>query len=126
MMAAMYEEGTSAGDREVNDLHGKPRNLREFRRRAHVVLLWDPSAGAVELAAWLERRQAESQRWTWLQAEAVVPAAPPAGLAPGTYLISRWGKVIAIYPAGPWDMDRIERDLLTFEAQDCCDLSKAP
>lgn len=122
----MYEEGTSTGDREVTDLSGRPRDLREFRRRAHVVLLWDPTAGAAELAAWKQRRAEESQRWTWLQAETVVPTAAPKDLAPGTYLISRWGKVIAIHPPGPWDMERIEKDLLTFEAQDCCDLSKAP
>jgi hypothetical protein len=125
-MPPMFEEGASTGDREVIDLRGKARNLREFRRRSHVVLLWDPAAGAAELAAWRERRQAESQRWTWLQSEAVVPAAPPPGLAPGTYLISRWGRVIAIHPPGARDLDRIERDLLTFEAQDCCDLSKSP
>ena len=125
-MAAMFEEGTSTGDRAVTDLFGKPRDLREFRRRAHVVLLWDPAAGAAELAAWKQRRTEESQRWTWLQAETVVPAATPGDLAPGTYLISRWGKVLAIHPPGAWDMERIEKDLLTFEAQDCCDLSKAP
>ena len=125
-MDAMLEEGSIAGDRAVTDLQGKSRDLRQFRRRSHVVLLWDPTAGADERAAWRERRKAESQRWTWLQAEAVVPAVPPAGVAPGTYLISRWGRVIAIHPPGPWDMDRIERDLLTFEAQDCCDLSQAP
>jgi hypothetical protein len=125
-MASMLTVGAPAGDREVTDLFGKPRTLREFRRRAHVVLLWDPRAGAAELAAWRERRSAESQHWTWLQAETVVPAAPPQDLAPGTYLISRWGNVIAIHPPGPWDLDRVDRDLLTFEAQDCCDLSKAP
>lgn len=125
-MAPMLEEGTSAGDREVVDLSDRPRTLREFRRRAHVVLLWDPTAGEAELAAWKKRRAEESQMWTWLQAETVVPAAAPKDLAPGTYLISRWGRVIAIHPPGPWDMPRIEKDLLTFEAQDCCDLSKAP
>jgi hypothetical protein len=125
-MARMFEEGTSTGDRAVHDLSGKPRDLREFRRRAHVVLVWDPSAGAPEIASWKERRKSESQRWTWLQAEVVVPAPAPRELKPGTYLISRWGKVIAVHPPGPWDMERIEKDLLTFEAQDCCDLSKAP
>ena len=125
-MAAVLEEGTSAGDLEVIDLSGRPRTLREFRRRAHVVLLWDPAAGEAELAAWRARRAAESQQWTWLQAETVVPAVRPQDLAPGTYLISRWGRVIAVHPPGPWDMPRVERDLLTFEAQDCCDLSKAP
>jgi hypothetical protein len=113
--------GSSAGDREVRDLLGTPRTLREFRRRAHVLLLWDPSAGDAEAASWRERRKTESQRWTWLQAETVVPAARPQDLAPGNYLISRWGKVIAVHPPGAWDMDRVEFDLLTFEAQDSCD-----
>jgi hypothetical protein len=118
--------GEKTGDLPVVPLHGSTGDLRDFRRRSHVVLLWDPSAGATELAAWKERRRAESQRWTWLQAEAAVPAAPPKDVPPGIYLISRWGKVLAVYPPGPWDMERIERDLLTFEAQDCCDLSQAP
>jgi hypothetical protein len=118
--------GEKTGDLPVIPLHGSTRDLRDFRRRSHVVLLWDPSAGEAELGAWKERRKAESQRWTWLQAEAVVPAAPPTDAPPGTYLISRWGKVLAVHPPGPWDMERIERDLLTFEAQDCCDLSQAP
>ena len=122
----MLKEGEKTGDLAVTDLEGRARDLRDFRRRSHVVLLWDPAAGEAERRAWSERRKAESQRWTWLQAETVVPAAPPKDAAPGTYLISRWGQVIAVHPPGPWDLDRIERDLLTFEAQDCCDLSQAP
>lgn len=125
-MRSMLEEGASVGDRDVVDLHGRPRTLREFRRRTHVVLLWDPGARPNVRAEWRERRVAESQRWTWLQAEAVIPILPIEGAAPGTYLISRWGRVIAVHPPGPWDMERIERELLTFEAQDCCDLSQAP
>ena len=116
----MLVEGATPPDLDVLDLQGRPRKLHSFRRRSHVVLLWDPAAGDAERAAWRERRAVESQQWTWLQAEAVVPAAPPADLAPGTYLVSRWGRVIAVHPAGPWDMDRIERDLLTFEARDSC------
>lgn len=75
---------------------------------------------------WKAKRSEEGQRWTWLQAEALVPVAPLRDVDPGTYLISRWGQVIAVHPPGIWDMDRIEKDLLTFPSQDCCDLSKAP
>lgn len=125
-MAVMLREHEKTGDLAVIDLRGAPRDLRDFRRRSHVVLLWDPSTGPAELAAWRERRKAESQRWTWLQADTVLPAAPPKDAVPGNYLISRWGRVIAVHPPGPWDLERIERDLLTFEAQDCCDLSQAP
>jgi hypothetical protein len=116
----MLQEGSRPLDLEVFDLQGNPRRLHSFRRRAHVVLLWDPSAKDAERAAWRERRVAEAQRWTWLQAELVVPADPPKDLGPGIYLISRWGRVIAVHPAGAWDLDRVERDLLTFEAQDSC------
>jgi len=113
-----------AGDRPPDypaaDLSGAPRSLHASRRKAHVLLIVIPTATEAERAAWREKRTAESQRWTWLQAEALVPAGPLAEVDPGLYLISRWGAVITGYPPGPWDMDRIEKDLLTFEAQDAC------
>ena len=117
----MLEEGTRPGDLEVDDLEGHPCNLRRFRRRTHVVLLWVPGTAPEELARWRKRRQDEAGRWTWLAAELVVPRSPLANAAPGIYLISRWGKVIGVHPPGAWDMDRIERDLLTFEARDSCE-----
>ena len=113
-------------DYETTDLFGAPRRLHSFRHKAHVVLIWNPELRADDLARLKERRRAEAQRWTWLQAEALVPSAALKGVEPGIYLISRWGHVHAVHPPGDWDMDRIERDLLTFESQDCCDLSKAP
>ena len=116
----MLEEGSRPLDLEVCDLQGNPRRLHSFRRKSHVVLLWDPAAGEAEWAARRERRAAEAQRWTWLQAETVVPVDPSRDLPPGNFLISRWGRVIAVYPPGPWDLDRIEKDLLTFEARDSC------
>jgi hypothetical protein len=122
----MLTAGARPLDYETTDLFGKPHRLHDFRRKAHVVLLCDPDASPERRARWTERRAAEGQRWTWLQAEALIPTGRPAEIEPGIYLISRWGHVIAVHPAGDWDMDRIERDLLTFESQDCCDLSKAP
>ncbi|HZE98840.1 MAG TPA: hypothetical protein VE981_17660 [Planctomycetota bacterium] len=118
--------GSRPPDFDAVDLTGAPRRLHEFRRRGHVLVFWKPEAPASERATWTARRVAESQRWTWLQLEGLVPAQPLNDAEPGLYLISRWGQVVAAYPPGDWDMDRIERDLLTFEAQDCCDLSQAP
>lgn len=122
----MLTVGARPQDYPTTDLAGTPRALHSFRRKTHVLLIVVPAATQAEQAAWRDRRAAEAQRWTWLQAEALVPVEPLAGVDPGLYLISRWGYVIAIHPPGPWDMDRVERDLLTFESQDCCDLSKAP
>jgi len=122
----MLTVGARPQDYPTTDLAGTPRGLHSFRRKTHVVLIVVPTATDAEKAAWRERRAAEAQRWTWLQAEALVPVGTPVDVDPGLYLISRWGQVIAVHPPGAWDMDRIERDLLTFESQDCCDLSKAP
>ena len=83
----MLQEGSRPLDLDVVDLQGNARRLHSFRRRSHVVLLWDPAATEADRAAWRERRAAESQRWTWLQAETVVPAAPPPDAAPGIYLV---------------------------------------
>ena len=107
----MLKVGDRPQDYPAVDLSGNPRALHGFRRKAHVLLIVHPSATEAERSAWREKRAAESQRWTWLQAEALVPAAP---------LASRWGYVLAMYTPGPWDMDRIEKDLLTFESQDAC------
>jgi hypothetical protein len=120
------QPGARPPDYETTDLFGTPRRLHSFRRKTHVVLLWNPDLRTEDLVRLKERRAAEAQRWTWLQAEALLPAAALQGVEPGIYLINRWGHVLAVHPPGDWDMDRIERDLLTFESQDCCDLSKAP
>ena len=120
------QAGARPLDCETVDLFGKAHQLHAFRRKTHVVLLWDPQATAEERARWKAKRTEEGQRWTWLQAEALVPVVALKDIDPGTYLISRWGHVIAVHPPGVWDMDRVEKDLLTFESQDCCDLSKAP
>jgi hypothetical protein len=116
----MLEEGSVPGDLAVLDLDGRSRNLRDFRRRLHVVLLWDPSANQDDREAWRDRRRAESQRWSWIGAEVVVPSDPLREVSPGIYLISRWGKVIGIYPPGSWDLDRVEHEILVFEARDSC------
>lgn len=122
----MLQAGSRPQDYATADLFGKPHSLHSFRRKTHVLLIWDPAAGDAQRAAWREKRTGDAQRWTWLQAEALVPAVPLVGVDPGNYLIARWGNVIAVHPPGAWDMERVERDLLTFESQDCCDLSKAP
>ena len=116
----MLKRGDRPQDYPAADLSGKPQALHGYRRKAHVLLIVQPTSTEAERSAWREKRAAESQRWTWLQAEALAPAAPLVDFDPGLYLISRWGAVIAVYPAGLWDMDRIEKDLLTFESQDAC------
>jgi len=121
----MLKPGDRPSDYACADLNGVARKLHEFRRKTHIVLIWNPEATPAQRELWKSRRAAESQRWTWLQAEALTPASA-IDTEPGTYLINRWGNVVTMYPPGDWDMDRIEKDLLTFESQDCCDLSKAP
>lgn len=108
-------------DREVLDLEGRPRRLKEFRRRSHV-LLWHDPAGDAE--AWTKARLAEAQRWIWLQTVLLRPLSPD--LPPGIHFVSRWGDLVASFPATPWDSARLEEEILRFDDRDCCDLSAAP
>src|SRR5688500_13237837 len=100
----MLEKGKPADDRAVVDFAGQERRLRDFRRKSHVFLLNEKGPDA-----WAGKREeiaAQSQRWTWLQLIWTRPAASlptdrdeclaasPDDLAPGAYLISRWGNVI--------------------------------
>ena len=117
----MWEKGSPVADVEVETLDGRPARLRDYRRRSHVLLLVDAP----------ERREAqnaqaheERPRWIWLSTVLVRPTAE--GLPPGNHLVSRWGDLIASYPPGPWDLARIEDELLHWEAQDCCDLRSSP
>ncbi len=116
----MLKAGARPQDYPTADLSGKSQALHGYRRKAHVLLIVQPTATDADRASWREKRAAESQRWTWLQAEVLVSVAPLVDVDPGLYLISRWGYVLAVYPMGSWDMDRIEKDLLTFESQDAC------
>jgi hypothetical protein len=110
-------------DRDVLDLEGRPRRLKEFRRRSHVLLYVDPTA---DVPAWTAARKAEAQRWIWLQAALARPAEPPADLPPGIHFINRWGELVASFPPSPWDSARLEEEILRFDDRDCCDLQGAP
>ncbi|HEX7897435.1 MAG TPA: hypothetical protein VF950_06725 [Planctomycetota bacterium] len=109
-------------DRDVVDLQGRPRRLKEFRRRSHVLLYWDPKA---DVEAWTKAREAEAQRWIWLQTVLVRPAAAP-DVDPGIHFINRWGELVESFPPTPWDTARLEEVILRFEDRDCCDLRQAP
>ena len=119
----MFNKGAKTPDLAVMDLTGRERRLHELRRRSHALLLCDPAGEQWD--RWRERIAAESARWTWLELQFLRPMDPPA-VAAGTYLINRWGYVIEHYPEDGWDFDRIEKDLLVFEAQNCCGLPLAP
>ena len=117
----MWEKGSPVADVEVETLDRVRRRLRDYRRRSHVLLL---VGGPESREAQDARAREESRRWIWLSTVLARPT--DFGLPPGNHLISRWGELISTYPPGPWDVKRIEDDLLHWEAQDCCDLRQAP
>jgi hypothetical protein len=118
MMSAMprFEKGATMPEMSVTNLDGVPARLHDFRRKKHVVLVNEADSPEKLRAA----VAADSQRWTWLQAVFVRPAAD--GLVPGIYVISRWGKLLEHYAPGTSSFDKIEKDILYFEAQDCCEI----
>jgi hypothetical protein len=113
-------------DVDVTDLRGTSRRLKEFRRRTHVLLIWDPGADDARRAAWRDLRAEQDRRWIWLAAEVAVATSAPGTLPPGMHLVSRWGGLVKSWPPGIWDLEAVEQELLTWEARDGCDLGAAP
>ncbi len=113
-------------DFEVETLRGETKRLHQYRRRSHVLLIVDPEDGPERRKAQRTLHDQQSQTWTWLQTVLVRPAEAPPGLEPGNHLVDRWGRLIASYPPGLWDLARIEDDLLHWEDRNGCDLCAAP
>lgn len=106
-------------DRDVRDLAGRPRRLKDFRRRSHVLIYRDPAA---DLEAWTRARLADRDRWIWLQTELVTAEE----VEPGIHFVNRWGELVQSFPPSPWDSGRLEDEILRFDDRDCRDLSAAP
>jgi hypothetical protein len=119
------EKGKSMPAVSVTDFSGRRGELSDYKRKRHVVLIHEPGVAPEQWTAWQSAVAADGQRWTWLQAVFARPSMP-TDLVAGAYVVSRWGNLVEFYASGAWDFDKIEKDLLYFEAQDCCDLKDAP
>ena len=98
---------------------GKNVFLWDYRQKCHTVLIHEPSAAPETFQAWTEAAKQDPKLWDWLDVQFLQSAEPKEALAAGIYEIDRYGHLIQFVPNGQWNLERIEKDFISYEACNC-------
>jgi hypothetical protein len=110
----MLQKNELVPDIEIEDLTGKKYRLWDFRQKTHVLVLFGDGAAAAEIAFAEKKKTME-----WLGLRVIACGAPPAGFEPGATAIDRYGRVIGAWPFDVTLADRVEKELVYYEARHC-------
>jgi hypothetical protein len=115
----MLEKGKRVPDWKITDIDGNVHALWDYRQKSHLLLLFDPQASADTVLRWQKAIVADRQQWDWLQTKILIVAKAPEGMAPGAYVIDRYGMFWNYFSPGHWTFDDLEKDLVYYEARHC-------
>lgn len=115
----MLTQGTRIPDWQVQDNSGKTHDLSDFRQKSHILILFDPAASQETLACWQKAVQADQKQWDWLNTKVLIVTKAPKEMAPGAYIVDRYGIFWTYYSPGHWTFDELEKDLVYYEARHC-------
>jgi hypothetical protein len=115
----MLEKGKRIPRWKFQDLEGKAHDLWEYRQKSHVLLLYDPHASAATLHHWTQAVQTDQKQWDWLNTKVIIVKKAPKEVAPGAYVVDRYGLFWNYFSPGHWTFDDLEKDLLYYEARHC-------
>ena len=115
----MLEKGKRIPNWNVKDVEGKSHDLWDYRQKSHLLLLSDPEASKDTLERWQKAMQADHKQWEWLNAKVIIVNRAPKEMAPGAYVVDRYGMFLNYFSPGHWTFDDLERDLVYYEASHC-------
>lgn len=110
----MPEKNALIPDIHVTALSGERFHLWDFRQKVHLLLLVGDAAGGA--AATLAEKQ---KIIDWLNLKVIACAPPPPDFGPGAHLIDRYGRYITLFPIDATLGDRVEKELVYYEARHC-------
>ncbi len=115
----MLEKGKRIPNWPLIDIEGTSFELWNFRQKNHVILLYDPKTAPETIAQWKQAILADQKQWDWLNAKVLVVKKAPQEMAPGAYVIDRYGMFWNYFSPGHWTFDDLEKDLMYYEARHC-------
>ena len=115
----MLEKGKRIPNWSLKDVEGNSHNLWDYRQKSHLLLLYDPEASQDTLGRWQKAIQADQKQWDWLNTKVIIVDKAPKDVAPGVYVIDRYGMFSNYFSTGNWSFDDLERDLVYYEARHC-------
>ena len=117
--ATTVERGKRVPNWVVKDHAGQKHALWDYRQKSHVALIHAPEADRQTIKRWLTAIEADRKQWDWLNVKILIAAEVPRGLAPGAYVIDRFGIFLNTFPSNHWNFDDLEREFLYYEAYHC-------
>lgn len=118
-MLATIEKGKRIPNWSVQDREKEDHTLWDYRQKTHVVLVYEPEADAQTHERWTSAIRADRKQWEWLNVYFLFAKKGPSEMAPGTYLIDRFGMLQNYYAPGTWTFETLERDWIYYEARHC-------
>jgi hypothetical protein len=115
----MLEKGKRIPHWQVKDVAGIAHDLWDYRQKAHLLLLYDPEAEAETYGRWQKAIEADRKQWDWLNTKVIIIDRAPKEMAPGAYVVDRYGMFWNYFSPGHWTFDDLEKDLVYYEAQHC-------
>src|SRR5688572_14975215 len=115
----MLEKGKRIPNWHVKDMEGNDHDLWDYRQKSHVVVLYDPKAPKETIGHWQKAIVADRQQWDWLNAKVLIVKEVPTDVAPGVYVVDRYGMFWNYFSPDAWSFDDLERDLMYYEARHC-------
>lgn len=110
----MIQKNQLVPDIAITDLAGQIHRLWEFRQKTHLLILFGEGADRAGDAL------AEKKKiMDWLGLRVIACGAPPDGFSAGAVAIDRFGRLMETYPLTDDLADRVEKDLIYYEARHC-------
>jgi hypothetical protein len=115
----ILEKGNRIPNWEIKEESGETHALWDYRQKSHLVLLFEPAATAETRQRWRAAVQADQKQWDWLNTKVFIVQQAPPEMAPGAYVIDRYGMFWNYFSPDHWSFDDLERDLVYYEARHC-------
>ena len=103
----------------VEDQSGAAHRVWDYRQKAHLALIYDPTASSQTRERWQAAIQTDKKQWEWLQTTLLVVRKAPEEMSPGVYLIDRYGHLLSYFSLDHWNFDILEKELIYYEARHC-------
>jgi hypothetical protein len=108
----MIEKGKRAPNIRLDCTDGAVHQLDEFNQKTHVALVVSKQNLDAEV-------KSRAKTWDWLKLKMLVVVDSSEPLPEGVTLIDRFGYLISVLPITPDVWEKVEKELIYYEARHC-------
>lgn len=115
----MFKRGERVPNWTLQDHAGDTHALWDYRQKTHLVLIYDPTATLETSNRWRSAIELDRKQWDWLNAKILIIKKAPDEMAPGVYIVDRYGLFMTYFSLERWSFDELEKEFVYYEAKHC-------